>query len=74
MTSPNLDFLIDQISRRGFDGVIGELEQQIVMRALERTEGNRNQAAILLKLNRTTLVEKLKKWGLRDFFRVERVL
>ena len=34
------------------------------MQALERTGGNKNQAAQLLGLNRTTLIEKIKKKGL----------
>ncbi len=36
-------------------------ENNLIDQALERTGGNRNQAAILLGLNRTTLVEKLRK-------------
>ncbi|MEI2763972.1 helix-turn-helix domain-containing protein [Methanothrix soehngenii] len=32
--------------------------------ALERTSGNKKAAAKLLRLNRTTLVEKIKKKGL----------
>ncbi|MBP5295700.1 MAG: hypothetical protein J6Y94_00005, partial [Bacteriovoracaceae bacterium] len=32
--------------------------------ALERTQGNKNQASRLLQLNRTTLIEKMKKKGL----------
>ena len=38
---------------------------KLEMRALEKTGWNRNQAALLLRLNRTTLVEKIKKKGLR---------
>jgi len=37
------------------------LENDLIMQALERTRFNKNQAAKLLKLNRTTLVEKIKK-------------
>ena len=37
----------------------------LILQALQRTEGNKNQAASLLNLNRTTLVEKLKRKGLR---------
>jgi DNA-binding NtrC family response regulator len=36
----------------------------MLRQALERTRGNKNRAAALLKLNRTTLVEKLKKRGM----------
>jgi DNA-binding NtrC family response regulator len=38
-------------------------EGGLIRQALERTGWNKNRAAALLKLNRTTLVEKLKKRG-----------
>jgi DNA-binding NtrC family response regulator len=37
------------------------LEKQFIEQALERSGGNRSEAAALLGLNRTTLVEKLRK-------------
>ncbi|MDE0881339.1 MAG: hypothetical protein OSB21_01975, partial [Myxococcota bacterium] len=40
-----------------------DLENDYIDQALIRTDGNRNQAARLLGLNRTTLVEKLRKRG-----------
>lgn len=43
------------------DSVIGGIERELVQRALERTGGNKGQAARLLNLKRTTLVEKLKR-------------
>ncbi len=43
---------------------IDRFEVSMLKQALERTRGNKNRAAALLKLNRTTLVEKLKKRGL----------
>ncbi len=48
-----------------FNKAVDDYENQLILRALEKTGWNRNQAAILLKLNRTTLVEKIKKKGLR---------
>ncbi len=36
-------------------------EMNLIEQALERTGGNKNQASILLGMNRTTLVEKLRK-------------
>lgn len=39
-------------------------ENDILMQALSRTRGNKNKAAELLQMNRTTLVEKLKKKNL----------
>lgn len=40
---------------------IEDLENGLILQALERTNNNRNQAAKLLGLNRTTLVERIKK-------------
>jgi two-component system response regulator PilR (NtrC family) len=37
------------------------IERDLIRRSLERTGGNRNKAAELLKIKRTTLVEKLKR-------------
>ncbi len=37
------------------------VERQLMRQALRRVEGNRAQAAELLGLKRTTLVEKLKR-------------
>lgn len=47
-----------------FNIVVEQLENSLIMQALERTGGNKKAAARLLKLNRTTLVEKIKKKGL----------
>lgn len=40
---------------------VAEFERSIIRAALERTAGNKNRAAGLLRMNRTTLVEKLKR-------------
>lgn len=48
-----------------FNSAVDRFENQLILQALEKTGWNRNQAAQLLKLNRTTLVEKMKKKGLR---------
>ena len=48
-----------------FNTAVDSYENALIMKALEKTGWNRNQAALLLKLNRTTLVEKIKKKGLR---------
>lgn len=39
------------------------LERQLIDRALQKASGNRTEAAALLGLNRTTLVEKLRKYA-----------
>jgi transcriptional regulator with PAS, ATPase and Fis domain len=47
-----------------FNLMVEQFENQLIMQALERTGGNKKAAAELLNLNRTTLVEKIKKKGL----------
>lgn len=42
---------------------LAALERDLIGRALDRTGGNRNRAAELLRIKRTTLVEKLKRFG-----------
>lgn len=44
-----------------FNDEVDKLERRMITMALKRTGGNRNQAARILQLNRTTLVEKIKK-------------
>ena len=41
--------------------LVTEYERALIRRALERTGGNKRQAADLLRLKRTTLIEKLKR-------------
>lgn len=48
-----------------FNSTVDAFENNLILKALEKTGWNRNQAALLLRLNRTTLVEKIKKKGLR---------
>jgi DNA-binding NtrC family response regulator len=43
------------------DEFIMNVERELIQRSLERTGGNKGQAAKLLNLKRTTLVEKLKR-------------
>ena len=44
-----------------FKTIVGHFERDLIQRVLERTHGNKTQAAELLRLKRTTLIEKLKK-------------
>ena len=44
-----------------FERYIEGVELSLIRRSLERTQGNKRQAAKLLKLKRTTLIEKLKR-------------
>jgi DNA-binding NtrC family response regulator len=43
------------------DALIAGIERDLIERSLDRTGGNKGQAARLLNLKRTTLVEKLKR-------------
>jgi len=43
------------------DALVTNIERELIQRSLERTGGNKGQAAKLLNLKRTTLVEKLKR-------------
>ena len=45
---------------------VANIERELIKRSLERTGGNKGQAAKLLNLKRTTLVEKLKRMGLEN--------
>ena len=47
-------------------GVLENIENQLIEKALKKSGGVKNRAAQLLGLNRTTLVEKLKKKGLEE--------
>jgi len=49
-----------------FNNTINRFESELILKALKKTKWNRNQAAKLLKLNRTTLLEKIKKKGLNQ--------
>jgi DNA-binding NtrC family response regulator len=42
---------------------LSAIERDLIQRSLDRTGGNRNRAAELLHIKRTTLVEKLKRLG-----------
>ena len=43
--------------------VVERFESDLIRQALERTGGNKNRAARLIQMNRTTLFEKMKRRG-----------
>ena len=43
---------------------MNEYERQLILTALEKADWVKNRAAKLLNMNRTTLVEKIKKQGI----------
>jgi DNA-binding NtrC family response regulator len=58
--SPLLEFPDEGIDLPAY---LSSIERDLIRRSLERTRGNRNRAAELLRIKRTTLVEKLKRLG-----------
>jgi DNA-binding NtrC family response regulator len=54
-----------------FYRVVEEFENRLIAEALRRTNHNKNRAAQLLSMNRTTLVEKLKKRAASSSVKVE---
>jgi DNA-binding NtrC family response regulator len=54
------------LPRQGVDlkAIVTAFENHLVDQALARTNGNKNRASELLHMNRTTLVEKLRKRGM----------
>lgn len=44
--------------------ILSDIEDSLIAQALNRTDGNKNQASKLLNINRTTLIEKMKKKGM----------
>lgn len=65
-STPWSQWLADGIPESGipFDDLVIGFENDLILKALEQTKWNKNKAAQLLRLNRTTLVEKIKKRGL----------
>jgi DNA-binding NtrC family response regulator len=60
---PNIDISDDGIC---LSTAVSEFEKALILQSLEKTEWIKNKAARLLKLNRTTLVEKIKRHHLEE--------
>ncbi|MBI5683087.1 MAG: sigma-54-dependent Fis family transcriptional regulator [Deltaproteobacteria bacterium] len=57
--------LVDVIDKdRSFDDIVIGLEKRLLSIALERSSGNKSEAARLLKMKRETLRDKIEKYGL----------
>ena len=52
----------------GFNVAVEQYQQHLILQALKNTAGVKSKAAELLKMNRTTLVEKMKKMNLKQLF------
>lgn len=60
---PNLEFSDAGLD---FEATVQEFEKKLLLKALEKTAWVKSKAAGLLQMNRTTLVEKVKKLRLED--------
>ena len=60
--------IIEEMPEEGldFNQLVERYENRLIAMALKKTNGNKKAAARLLRLNRTTLVEKSKKKGLEQ--------
>ena len=58
ITPPTVDFPDGGLDLPAY---LSSIERDLIERSLQRTGGNRNKAAELLRIKRTTLVEKLKR-------------
>jgi transcriptional regulator with PAS, ATPase and Fis domain len=63
--SPNFVPLIE-IPEEGinFQNVVMDMERELIVQSLRKTNGNKKLAAKLLNMKRTTLIEKIKRIGL----------
>jgi DNA-binding NtrC family response regulator len=50
--------------RKGYDTLVSEFEQNLILKALNETNGVKSRAAQVLSMNRTTLIEKMKRLGI----------
>lgn len=62
----DLDIDASEMENLDFNALIEEYENRLLGMALKRCDWNKNRAAKFLSLNRTTLVEKLKKKGMQS--------
>jgi DNA-binding NtrC family response regulator len=58
---------VPQIPPQGlsFRDVVDQFESELILQALQITHGNKNRAAQLIQMNRTTMLEKMKKKGVK---------
>ena len=61
MDRPGLTDLSIPDEGLNFTSVVSQLERELILRCLEKTGGNKRQAARLLQLSRTTFIDKLQR-------------
>jgi DNA-binding NtrC family response regulator len=52
-------------TEKGYDTLVSEYEKRLILEALEETHGVKSKAARILNINRTTLIEKMKRLGIQ---------
>lgn len=61
----SIDLLVEYLADNGIEGIhpliMGEVEKRLIVRALERSRGNKVQAARMLGMSRNTFTRKLQK-------------
>jgi DNA-binding NtrC family response regulator len=45
---------------------MSQMERELILKCLQKTGGNKRQAARLLHLSRTTLLDKLHRLGIQE--------
>ena len=60
---PDIEFAEDGLC---FNTAVSDFEKALILQSLNKTKWVKNKAAKLLQLNRTTLVEKIKKHRLQE--------
>jgi DNA-binding NtrC family response regulator len=64
MDRPGLTDLSIPDEGLNFTSVVSQLERELILRCLEKTGGNKRQAARLLQLSRTTFIDKMQRLNL----------
>jgi DNA-binding NtrC family response regulator len=49
-----------------FASTMAQIERELILKYLEKAGGNKRQAARMLRLSRTTLIDKLHRLGVAD--------
>jgi two-component system response regulator AtoC len=68
ITSSSGDLLpnLDSAEKAGLTGYIENIEKSIIEQALKKSDGNKSDAARLLKIDRSTLRYKMRHYGIKD--------
>ncbi len=67
---PGTEFKIGEVEMPNdgidFNAVVDDFEKNLILNALKQVNGVKKKAAEYLNINRTTLIEKMKRKGIRD--------